>query len=73
MSPKSLRNIREKVTANDAAIIDHPPTREKPLLSTKIIDDVFTDEITLLKPRFAVDDTVYLQRLWEANPEIYQI
>lgn len=73
MSPKPLRNIRDKVTANDAAIIDSPPPREKPLLSTKIIDDVFTDEITLLKPRFAVDDTVYRQRLWEANPEIYQI
>jgi lysine 2,3-aminomutase len=40
---------------------------------TKIIDDVFTDEISLFKPRFEVDYEAYLQRLWKANPEIHSI
>lgn len=43
------------------------------LVGTKIIDDVFTDEIALLKPRFEVDYEAYLQRLWEANPEIHAL
>lgn len=42
-------------------------------ISTKIIDDVFTDEISLFKPKFEVDYKAYLQRLWEANPEIYSL
>jgi len=41
--------------------------------STRIIDDVFTDEISLLQPRFEANYSAYLQRLWEANPEIYEI
>ncbi|MFC2157134.1 KamA family radical SAM protein [Acidobacteriota bacterium] len=40
---------------------------------TRIIDDVFTDEISLFKPRFEVDYEAYLQRLWESNPDIYLI
>ena len=42
-------------------------------ISTKIIDDVFTDEIALIKPRFEVDYHAYLQRLWEANPDIHKL
>ncbi|HDL19605.1 MAG TPA: KamA family radical SAM protein [Bacteroidetes bacterium] len=42
-------------------------------ISTKIIDDVFTDEISLFKPKFQVDYKAYLQRLWEANPEIHAL
>ncbi|MFC2139652.1 KamA family radical SAM protein, partial [Bacteroidota bacterium] len=42
-------------------------------VGTKIIDDVFTDEIALLKPRFEVDYDAYLERLWEASPEIYKL
>jgi len=38
--------------------------------TTRIIDDVFTDEITLIKPRFEVDYEAYLSRLWDANPDI---
>jgi len=57
------------------------PSKRKPVkpaeksrrLSTKIIDDVFTDEIGLIKPRFEVDYEAYLVRLWEANPEIHAI
>ena len=42
-------------------------------LSTKILDDVFTDEVSLFKPHFDVDYEMYLQRLWDSNPEIYRI
>ena len=42
-------------------------------VSTKIIDDVFTDEISLFKPRFEVDYEAYLQRLWDANPDIHKL
>lgn len=42
-------------------------------VSTKIIDDVFTDEISLFKPKFEVEYAAYVQRLWEANPKIYKL
>jgi len=42
-------------------------------VSTKIIDDIFTDETSLFKPRFEVDYDVYLHRLWDANPEIHNL
>ena len=42
-------------------------------VSTKIIDDIFTDETSLFKTRFKVDYETTLQRLWKANPEIYQL
>ena len=34
-------------------------------LSTKLLDDVFTDEVSLFKPHFEVDYEGYIQRLWE--------
>ena len=42
-------------------------------LSTKLLDDVFTDEVSLFKPHFEVDYEAYIQRLWDSNPEIYEI
>jgi lysine 2,3-aminomutase len=42
-------------------------------VGTKIIDDVFSDEISIFKPRFEVDHEAYLERLWEANPEIHAV
>ncbi len=42
-------------------------------VSTRLLDDVFTDEVSLFKPHFDVDYEAYLQRLWESNPDIYQI
>ncbi len=49
-----------------------PPTKtaHKPI-QTKIIDDVFSDAVEMVKPKFEVDYDAYLSRLWEANPEIY--
>lgn len=41
--------------------------------STKIIDDVFTDEISIFKPKFEVNYGAYVERLWDANPELYKI
>ncbi|MBN2601279.1 MAG: KamA family radical SAM protein [Candidatus Marinimicrobia bacterium] len=42
-------------------------------LSTRILDDVFTDEVSLFKPHLEVDYEAFLQRLWNSNPDIYQI
>lgn len=42
-------------------------------LSTKLLDDVFTDEVSLFKPHFEVDYDAYIQRLWDSNAEIYEI
>jgi len=42
-------------------------------VSTRIIDDVFTDETSLFKPRFEIDYDAYLKRLWEANPDIHKL
>ncbi|MBN2365325.1 MAG: KamA family radical SAM protein, partial [Calditrichaeota bacterium] len=42
-------------------------------VSTRLLDDVFTDEVSLFKPHFDVDYEAYLQRLWESNPDIYEI
>lgn len=43
------------------------------LLQTRIIDDVFTDAVDSVKPRFAVDIDAYVNRLWDANPHIFQL
>jgi len=41
-------------------------------MQTKIIDDVFTDSVEMVKPRFEINYDAYLDRLWKANPEIYK-
>src|SRR5690606_34931580 len=41
------------------------------LLQTRIIDDIFTDAVDSVKPRFEVDIEAYVNRLWEANPDIF--
>jgi lysine 2,3-aminomutase len=46
---------------------------ERTLIQTRIIDDVFTDAVDIVKPRFEVDIDAYVKRLWEANPDIYQL
>ncbi|HJX71586.1 MAG TPA: KamA family radical SAM protein, partial [Bacteroidales bacterium] len=42
-------------------------------VSTRLLDDVFTDEVSLFKPHFEVDYEAYLQRLWDSNPDIHEI
>ncbi len=64
----------KKSSGNDtgqALKSDHKAARK--WLSTKVVEDVFTDEIALFKPRFQVDYEVYLKRLWESNPEIHSL
>jgi len=39
----------------------------------KIMDDLLNGRATLYKPRFEVDGNAYVQRLWDANPEIHNI
>ena len=46
---------------------------KKKRIQARIIDDVFTDSVEMVKPKFEVDYQAYLDRLWEANPVIYQI
>jgi len=45
----------------------------EPAPSTTIIDDVFADAVATFKPRFEVNYEAYLDRLWEANPELHRI
>lgn len=42
-------------------------------LSIKLLDDVFTDEVSLFKPHFEVNYEAYIQRLWDSNRDIYEI
>ena len=42
-------------------------------ISTRLLDDVFTDEVSLFKPHFEVDYEAYIQRLWDSNPEIHKL
>jgi len=42
-------------------------------VSTKLLDDVFTDEVSLFKPHFEVDYEGYIQRLWDSNPDIHLV
>ena len=50
-----------------------PLTPKLKWLSTKLLDDVFTDEVSLFKPHFEVDYEAYIQRLWDSNSDIYEI
>ncbi len=50
-----------------------PASHELKWVTTKILDDVFTDEVSLFKPHFDVDYDAYIQRLWDSNQEIYEI
>ena len=50
-----------------------PETQKLKWVSTKLLDDVFTDEVSLFKPHFDVDYNAYIQRLWDSNPDIYKI
>jgi lysine 2,3-aminomutase len=42
-------------------------------LGTKIVDDVFTDSVEMLKTRFEYDYNSYIKMLWSSNPEIHRI
>lgn len=62
--------IKTNIKKNSSSANSSEPIK---WISTKIIDDVFTDEISLFKPKFKVDYEAYLKNLWEANPEVHKI
>ncbi len=68
MPPKA----KESDENDKASSKQHHADQAEGWATTRIIDDVFTDEITLIKPRFEVDYEAYLSRLWDANPDIYE-
>jgi lysine 2,3-aminomutase len=65
-SAKNTKNVEKNKK-------DGTPKISQKYYTTRIIEDIFTDEVTLLKPRFEIDYNIYLERLWEANHEIYNI
>lgn len=42
-------------------------------VSVRLLDDVFTDDVSLFKPHFEVDYDAYIQRLWESNDKIHHL
>ena len=42
-------------------------------IGTRLLDDVFTDEVSLFKPHFEINYDAYIERLWESNPKIYEL
>ncbi len=61
--------MNKKIPSNNQS---KNPKTQKPI-QTKIIDDVFTDAVEMVKPKFEVNYDAYLKRLWEVNPEIYKL
>ena len=68
MTPKTNTTEKKRTSKKSA-----PPVPKLKWISTKLLDDVFTDEVSLFKPHFEVDYEAYLQRLWDSNPEIYDL
>ena len=67
MNKKELKNRKDSRSAPKTS----GAAAGRQIIQAKIIDDVFTDAVEMIKPRFEVDYRAYLDRLWEANPEIY--
>ena len=65
--------MTQKHKANKDPLTLNPLNHNKDWIKTKIIDDVLTDVVALLKPRFEISYEAYLTRLWEANPDIYKL
>ncbi|MBI9065219.1 MAG: hypothetical protein JEZ14_24760, partial [Marinilabiliaceae bacterium] len=42
-------------------------------ISTKLLDDVFSDEVAMFKSHFKIDYEGYKKRLWEANPDVHKL
>ncbi len=65
--PKSASSGKK----NSGSKLFNPP--HKKYLGSKMKNEVLTDEISLLKPRFHVDDAIYIERLWDASENIHKI
>jgi lysine 2,3-aminomutase len=68
MTLKTSKHHKKKITKKS-----HLHSPKLKWVSTRLLDDVFTDEVSLFKPEFKVDYEAYLQRLWDSNTDIYNI
>jgi lysine 2,3-aminomutase len=68
MTLKTSKHHKKKTTKKSQL---HSPKLK--WVSTRLLDDVFTDEVSLFKPEFKVDYEAYLQRLWDSNADIHDI
>ncbi|MEJ2053771.1 MAG: KamA family radical SAM protein [Calditrichaceae bacterium] len=68
-----MADIKQKQTRMNKQGKKDPSPKKLKWVTTKILDDVFTDEVSLFKPHFDINYNAYLKRLWESNDEIYQI
>ncbi|MBU0558261.1 MAG: KamA family radical SAM protein [Bacteroidetes bacterium] len=66
---KLIKNNNKKIASKKSPFL----SSKLKWVSTKLLDDVFTDEVSLFKPHFEVDYEAYLQRLWDSNPDIFEI
>ncbi len=57
---------KKKTAAPSGVNIKH-----RRVVQTRTIDDIFTDGVDMVKPKFEVDYRVYVERLWEANPDLH--
>lgn len=62
-----------KVNANSKTPKTKNNNQEVNFVNTRLLDDVFTDDIGSIKTHFDVDYEAYLQRLWDSNTEIYEL
>lgn len=69
MKDQNSRLLKKNSTKKQATL----NAKDQKWMSTTIIDDVFTDETSLLKPCFPVDHEAHLLRLWKANPDIHSL
>jgi lysine 2,3-aminomutase len=68
MTLKTSKHHKKKITKKS-----HLHSPKLKWVSTRLLDDVFTDEVSLFKPEFKVDYEAYLQRLWDSNTDIHNI
>jgi len=64
MSKKAANNKKKVVKSRSRKLL------KIKWLSTKLVDDVISDEVSLFKPHLEVKYDEYLSRLWDSSPEI---
>ena len=62
----------ENKSKQKTAISSHGKDDHRTFVQTRTVDDVFTDGVEMVKPKFEADYRVYLVRLWEANSDLQE-
>jgi lysine 2,3-aminomutase len=70
-NPRSGKNVTP--SSPDPGEKSFPDSGKHSIQGTKIVDDVFTDSVEMLKTRFDYDYNSYIEMLWNSNPEIHRI